>query len=66
MLVASTAFTPLAEIEARSLGMPGLRMVVLEHPIGTRETKVLEGEHLPSALAQFVAILDQGGVSDSV
>lgn len=57
VLVVSDVFVPLAEAEARYLGLPALRMIVMPHPIGTRERVELERDHLPEACRQLDAIL---------
>jgi hypothetical protein len=58
MVMCTTAFEPLAKLESKALGVEGLRLLVLEHPLGGIE-EPLARERAANAWPQFRAWLDE-------
>ncbi len=58
MLICSNVFQPLAAAEARSLGLPDMRMVVVPHPIGSFSSDELLHRGVPqAALERLLEVL---------
>lgn len=58
-VLCSERFVPLAKAEAAALGLPGLPIIVVDHPIGGQEPDVV-ARRAQQALPQLIAAVTTG------